>query len=63
MAQRKTNPGVPPTETPPAEDGIGGTGPREVYNPAKGWAAAPLVIIGLVVLLCVVGMIGFAASL
>lgn len=43
--------GPQPTETPPAEDGIGGIGPRETYNPTKGWAAGPLTAIIIVSLL------------
>jgi hypothetical protein len=42
-------PGVPPGETPPGEDSTAGAGPRETYNPAKGWAKGPLILI----LLCV----------
>ncbi|MCM1948382.1 MULTISPECIES: DUF6480 family protein [Streptomyces] len=40
--------GVPPGETPPAESGTGtGTGP---YRPLRrGWAAGPLLIVGLLV--------------
>ncbi|MEU2565124.1 DUF6480 family protein [Streptomyces longispororuber] len=42
---------VPPGETPPAESSMPGAGPREVHNPTKGWAKAPLtLIIGMVVL-------------
>ncbi|WP_436735863.1 DUF6480 family protein [Streptomyces sp. BBFR102] len=43
--------GPQPQETPPAEDGIGGTGPRETYNPTKGWAGGPLAAIIAVSLL------------
>ncbi|MEV5885895.1 DUF6480 family protein [Streptomyces sp. NPDC052020] len=43
--------GVPPGETPPAESSLPEAGPREVHNPPKGWAKAPLaLILGLVVL-------------
>jgi hypothetical protein len=43
--------GVPPGETPPAEGGLSGTGPRETYNPAKGWTKGPLTILMIVVVL------------
>ncbi len=43
--------GPDPQETPPAEDGVGGTGPRETWNPTKGWAAGPLTAIIVVSLL------------
>jgi hypothetical protein len=52
---------VPPGETPPAEDGISGTLPRDTeYNPPRGWAKAPLAIILLLVLLFAAGFIGYA---
>ncbi|MFC8509555.1 DUF6480 family protein [Streptomyces sp. NPDC057411] len=42
---------VPPGETPPAESGTGtGTGPHRPLK--RGWAAGPLAILLLVVLLC-----------
>ncbi|MFF6793693.1 hypothetical protein ACVW0K_000181 [Streptomyces filamentosus] len=43
---------VPPGETPPAESGTGtGTGP---YRPLKsGWAAGPMLVLALVVLVFV----------
>jgi hypothetical protein len=43
--------GVPPGETPPAEDGLSGSGPQETYNPTTGWAAGPLIALMIVVLL------------
>jgi hypothetical protein len=44
--------GVPPEETPPGEGGLSGTGPAETYhNPVKGWGAAPLIVLMVVVLL------------
>ncbi|CAL9342752.1 hypothetical protein SUDANB58_00301 [Streptomyces sp. enrichment culture] len=43
--------GVPPGETPPGESSMSEAGPREVHNPPKGWAKAPLaLILGLTVL-------------
>lgn len=33
-------------------------GPRN--DPPKGWGAGPLIVIGVVVLLLVVGMVGYA---
>ncbi|MDT0378199.1 DUF6480 family protein [Streptomyces sp. DSM 42041] len=38
-------------DTPPAEGGTLDTGPRETYNPTRGWAAAPLVVIAVFCLL------------
>ncbi len=43
--------GPHPTETPPAEDGVGGIGPQETWNPTTGWAAGPLTAIIVVSLL------------
>ncbi|MEU6083520.1 DUF6480 family protein [Streptomyces sp. NPDC047108] len=43
--------GVPPQETPPAEGGLSGAGPRETYNPPKGWGAVPLILLMIVVVL------------
>ncbi|MER7521093.1 DUF6480 family protein [Streptomyces sp. NPDC126499] len=41
--------GVPPGETPPAEAGTGtGTGPYR--RPTRGWAAGPMVILWILVL-------------
>lgn len=34
------------------------TGPRN--DPPKGWAAGPLIAIGVLVLMLVVGMVGYA---
>ncbi|MCG7523084.1 DUF6480 family protein [Streptomyces sp. OfavH-34-F] len=43
---------VPPGETPPAEGSLSGAGPQDTtYNPPKGWAKGPLVLIAAVVLL------------
>lgn len=44
--------GVPPEETPPPEDGLSGTGPRETkHNPTTGWGPLPLVLLTVVVVL------------
>lgn len=43
--------GVPPGETPPGESSMPEAGPRETYNPTKGWAKGPLTLISLLVLL------------
>ncbi|MFF2655663.1 DUF6480 family protein [Streptomyces sp. NPDC058045] len=50
---------VPPGETPPAEGSLSGAGPRETYNPPRGWAKAPLALIGFVVLLFLIGLIAY----
>ncbi|MEE1927026.1 DUF6480 family protein [Streptomyces sp. TRM 70351] len=43
--------GVPPGETPPAEDSMSGALPDEKdHNPTKGWSKGPLVVLALVVL-------------
>ncbi|MET9350095.1 DUF6480 family protein [Streptomyces termitum] len=43
--------GIPPGETPPAETGTGtATGPYR--RPVRGWAAGPLLALGVVVVLC-----------
>jgi hypothetical protein len=55
---------VPPGETPPAEDGISGTLPRDIrYNRSRGWAKAPLTLIVLLVLLFAAGFIGYAVGI
>ncbi|SDF18485.1 DUF6480 family protein [Streptomyces griseoaurantiacus] len=55
---------VPPGETPPAEDGISGTLPRDIrYNQSRGWAKAPLTLILLLVLLFAAGFIGYAVGI
>ncbi|MGK5643041.1 DUF6480 family protein [Streptomyces sp. URMC 126] len=53
--------GVPPGETPPGEDSTSGAGPRETYNPTRGWAKGPLFAIGALVLVFVVTVIIWAA--
>ncbi|MFI6085713.1 DUF6480 family protein [Streptomyces sp. NPDC051217] len=50
--------GVPPGETPPAEGSTSEAGPKN--DPPKGWAAGPLIAIGVVVLMIVVGLVGYA---
>ena len=55
--------GVPPGETPPAEGSTPWAGLQETHNPPTGWAKAPLALIFLVVLLVVVGLIGYAVGL
>ncbi|NGN69675.1 site-specific recombinase [Streptomyces sp. A7024] len=54
--------GVPPGETPPAEGSTPWAGPEEVHNPATGWAAAPIVLIGVVVALCSAFFLAFAVA-
>ncbi|MDT9695306.1 DUF6480 family protein [Streptomyces sp. P17] len=54
---------VPPGETPPAEGSTPWAGPQESYNPAKGWAKGPLLIIMIVVVLCAAFFLAFALSL
>ncbi|KJY43468.1 membrane protein [Streptomyces sp. NRRL B-1568] len=53
--------GVPPTETPPGEGFLSGTGPQETYNPTRGWAKGPLFVIGIMVVGMVVLFIIWAA--
>ncbi|CAM5287206.1 hypothetical protein Sgou_57340 [Streptomyces gougerotii] len=52
--------GPRPQETPPAEDGVGGTGPRETHNPTKGWAAGPLAAIVIVSVLVALFFLAYA---
>ncbi|WP_344026657.1 DUF6480 family protein [Streptomyces luteireticuli] len=56
-----TGGGVPPGETPPGEDSTAGAGPLETYNPTRGWAAAPIIIIGALVVIFAVTVIIWAA--
>ncbi|EST32831.1 hypothetical protein M877_03360 [Streptomyces niveus NCIMB 11891] len=49
---------MPPGETPPAEGGMSEAGPRN--DPPKGWGVGPLIVIAVLVLLVVVGMVGYA---
>ncbi|MFG2212673.1 DUF6480 family protein [Streptomyces sp. NPDC048638] len=53
--------GVPPGETPPAEESTGSeTGPRGDLT--RGWGKAPLIVIGIVVAVFVVFFIAYAVS-
>ncbi|MBU3866427.1 hypothetical protein KN815_20850 [Streptomyces sp. 4503] len=52
--------GVPPGETPPAEDGLSETGPQETYNPTKGWSKGPTIIIWAFVVLFAAFCVAFA---
>lgn len=54
--------GVPPGETPPAEGGLSEAGPRETYNPTKGWSKGPTIVIWLFVALFVAFCIAFAVA-
>ncbi len=54
--------GVPPGETPPAEGGLSEAGPRETYNPTKGWSKGPTIVIWLFVALFVTFCIAFAVA-
>ncbi|MFD0169798.1 DUF6480 family protein [Streptomyces decoyicus] len=52
-------PGVPPEETPPGEGSTGAeTGPRDKQT--RGWATGPVVILGIVVVLCAAFFIAYA---
>jgi hypothetical protein len=55
--------GVPPGETPPAESSMPEAGPREVHNPTKGWAKAPLTLILLLVVLVAAFFLAYAVML
>lgn len=55
--------GPPPGDTPPAEGGLSGTGPQETYNPVKGWAAAPLTLLAVVVVLFIGFFVAYAVLL
>ncbi|MER5970557.1 DUF6480 family protein [Streptomyces sp. NPDC002055] len=43
--------GVAPGETPPGEGNLSGTGPRETYNPTRGWGKGPIIVVMIVVVL------------
>ncbi|MFC9235363.1 DUF6480 family protein [Streptomyces decoyicus] len=52
-------PGVPPGETPAGEGSTGAeTGPRDKQT--RGWATGPVVILGIVVVLCAAFFIAYA---
>jgi hypothetical protein len=55
--------GVPPGETPPAEDGLSGTGPDESHNPHRGWRMGPLLVLAVIVAILVIFFIGYALAL
>jgi hypothetical protein len=57
---RPSGNGVPPGETPPGEGSMSGAGPRETFNPAKGWAKGPLTLLLLLVVLVAVGFAAMA---
>jgi len=50
---------VPPGETPPGEGSTGAeTGPRD--SQTRGWATGPVVILGILVVLCAAFFIAYA---
>ncbi|MFJ7071822.1 DUF6480 family protein [Streptomyces sp. NPDC098781] len=51
---------VRPGDTPPAEGGYFGISYNEPPSMRKGWAAMPLIVIMLVVVLVAVGLVGMA---
>ncbi|MER5182938.1 DUF6480 family protein [Streptomyces sp. NPDC002896] len=55
--------GVPPEETPPAEDGIHGIAYPEPVEVRKVWEAVPLVLIIAVAVLIAIGLIGMVVAL
>ncbi|GGI93941.1 DUF6480 family protein [Streptomyces brasiliensis] len=52
-----------PGVTPPAESGVSGLGAPEHEALRRGWAVAPLILIGIVVVLVVVGLLAMAIVL
>ncbi|WAP60070.1 DUF6480 family protein [Streptomyces sp. S465] len=54
---------VPPGETPPAEGSTPDAGPQETYNPTKGWAKGPTIVILALVVLFVAFCLAFAITL
>lgn len=55
--------GVRPGDTPPAEGSTSGAGPRETYNPTRGWGKGPLIAILVVVAFFAAFFAAYAASL
>ncbi|MGW7579331.1 DUF6480 family protein [Streptomyces sp. NPDC054765] len=53
--------GVPPEETPPGEGSTGAeTGPRD--SQTRGWAKGPVIILGIIVILCAAFFIAYAVT-
>ncbi|MFJ4516813.1 DUF6480 family protein [Streptomyces sp. NPDC088816] len=52
-----------PGATPPAESGVSGLGAPEREALSKGWAAAPLTVIWIVVALVAIGLLAMAVVL
>ncbi|MGW9077216.1 DUF6480 family protein [Streptomyces kronopolitis] len=53
--------GVPPGETPAGEGSTGAeTGPRD--QQARGWAKGPIIILGIIVVLCAAFFIAYAVT-
>ncbi|MBA2951738.1 DUF6480 family protein [Streptomyces himalayensis] len=55
--------GVPPEETPPAEESIHGIAYPEPVELRKAWGALPAVLIIAVAVLIAIGLIGMVVSL
>ncbi|WP_329140269.1 DUF6480 family protein [Streptomyces sp. NBC_01476] len=52
-----------PGQTPPAESGVSGLDGPEREPLSQGWAAAPIIVIMIVVALVVAGLLGMAIEL
>jgi hypothetical protein len=52
--------GVPPGETPPGECCMSGAGAEESHNPHRGWRVAPLIVIGVLVVVVLLYFLGRA---